>query len=258
MTNDIDDPGKDVYTGHGLLDVVKAVEAASEFSSGSSITDSVQITPTQLSFAFTLDELSVTVTKVGTGDLKITGVYLKNLDGSEYRYPAGREDGFPFGTYGILLDRSSYSQGSYQNTWYFGLSDGTYSAVTTTFSVGDERLAPDLGQAVVLLLDHDSGDVMRTSVLDISSGSASYEFKEVDSSKNYRILVGSDVDDNKIICEWGEFCDRLPARDSEYESFKLESDTEISPFFLKPISGIPTGTLGASGSSKSPGLYSGD
>jgi serine protease len=258
MTNDIDDPGKDVYTGHGLLDVVKAVEAASEFSSGSSITDSVQITPTQLSFAFTLDELSVTVTKVGTGDLKITGIYIKNVDGTKYRKPAGAGDDWVYGTYTLIADRSSYSQGSYQNTLYFGLSDGTYSSVTLTFSVGDERLAPDLGQAIVLLIDHDSGDVIRTSILDISSGSASYEFKEVDSSKNYRILVGSDVDDNKIICEWGEFCDRLPARDSEYESFKLDSDTEISPLIMKPISGISAGTLGVSEPSTSPGIYSGD
>ncbi len=258
MTNDIDEPGKDVYTGHGLLSVVKAVEAASEFSSGSSITESVDITPTQLSFAFTIQELSVTVKKVGSGDLKITGLYIKNGDGSKYRAPEETGNDFPFGTYTIIPDRSSYSQGSYQNTLYFALSDGTYSAVTLTFSVGDERLAPDLGQAIVLLIDHDSGDVVQTSTLDISSGTASYQFNNVDSSKNYRLSIGSDVDDNNIICEWGEFCDRLPARDSEYESFKLDSDTEISPLFMKPISGISAGTLGASGSSKSPGLYSGD
>ena len=44
MSDDIDEDGKDEYTGYGLQ-VAKAVDEASKFESGSSIQDSVLLSP---------------------------------------------------------------------------------------------------------------------------------------------------------------------------------------------------------------------
>lgn len=244
MTTDIDVAGKDVYTGYGLLDAVKSVEEASKFESGSAVKDSVNISPTQLQYAFTIDDLNVTITKVGSGDLSITGVYADQTDGVLYSAPSA---GLPFGTYRFSIDRSFYTEGSYQNTFYFGLSDGTYPRITATFAVGDERLAPNLGLAYALLIDDESGEVIQEKTLDISTGVANYEFSNIDSSKKYRISVGSDIDNDNLICQWGEFCDTIPStNDPENTFFTLDQNLTDVNLSLTPISAISIGSLNSS------------
>ena len=244
MTTDIDVAGKDVYTGYGLLDAVKSVEEASKFESGSAVKDSVNISPTQLQYAFTIDDLNVTITKVGSGDLSITGVYADQTDGVLYSAPSA---GLPFGTYRFSIDRSFYTEGSYQNTFYFGLSDGTYPRITATFAVGDERLAPNLGLAYALLIDDESGEVIQEKTLDISTGVADYEFSNIDSSKKYRISVGSDIDNDNLICQWGEFCDTIPStNDPENTFFTLDQNLTDVNLSLTPISAISIGSLNSS------------
>ena len=241
MSNDIDAAGKDIYTGYGLLDAVKSVEEASKFESGSAVKDSVNVSPTQLKYAFTIKDLNITITKVGSGNLSITGVYADQPDGIKFAAPGAE---LPFGTYQFSIDRSLYTEGSYQNTFYFGLSDGTYPRVTATFAVGDERQAPDLGTAYALLIDHETGDVVQEITLDISSGSAAYEFTNIDSSKKYRINIGSDIDSDNFICQWGEFCDSMPeSNDPESNYFTLDQNLTDVDFFLTPISAISLGSL---------------
>ena len=244
MSNDIDAAGKDIYTGYGLLDAVKSVEEASKFESGSAVKDSVNVSPTQLQYAFTIDDLNVTITKVGSGDLSITGVYADQTDGVLYYAPSA---GLPFGTYRFSIDRSFYTEGSYQNTFYFGLSDGTYPRITATFAVGDERLAPNLGLAYALLIDDESGEVIQEKTLDISTGVADYEFSNIDSSKKYRISVGSDIDNDNVICQWGEFCDTIPStNDPENTFFTLDQNLTDVNLSLTPISAISIGSLNSS------------
>jgi serine protease len=256
MTNDIDAVGKDIYTGYGLLDVVKSVDEASKFEAGSAVKDSVNVSPTQLKYAFTIKDLNITITKVGSGNLSITGVYADQPDGILYTAP---DTGLPFGTYKFSIDRSFYTEGSYQNTFYFGLSDGTYPRVTATFAVGDERLAPNLGVAYALLLDDESGDVVQELTLDISSGSSAYEFTNIDSSKKYRLLVGSDIDSDNFICQWGEFCDSMPeSNDPESNFFTLDQNLTDVDFFLTPISAISLGSLNSTQASSKAETFPGN
>ena len=172
MSDDIDEDGKDEYTGYGLLNVAKAIDEASKFESGSSIRDSVLLSPTQLDYAFTNDSLNVTINKIGSGDLTITGIFADQVDGVLYSAPG---EGLPYGTYTFSIDRDFYETGSYQNTFYFGMSDGTYPRIQATFSVGSPREAPNLGKVYLLLYDHDADDVLDSMVVDISSGSADFE-----------------------------------------------------------------------------------
>ncbi|MDC0365286.1 S8 family serine peptidase [Gammaproteobacteria bacterium] len=256
MTNDIDAVGKDIYTGYGLLDVVKSVDEASKFEAGSAVKDSVNVSPTQLKYAFTIKDLNITITKVGSGNLSITGVYADQPDGIKFT-PPGAE--LPFGTYQFSIDRSFYTEGSYQNTFYFGLSDGTYPRVTATFAVGDERQAPDLGTAYALLIDNETGDVVQEITLDISSGSAAYEFTNIDSSKKYRINIGSDIDSDNFICQWGEFCDSMPeSNDPEFNYFTLDKNLTDVDFFLTPISAISLGSLNSTQASSQAETFPGN
>jgi serine protease len=256
MTNDIDAVGKDIYTGYGLLDVVKSVDEASKFEAGSQVKDSVNISPTQLKYAFTIKDLNITITKVGSGNLSITGVYADLPDGIKYVAPGAE---LPFGTYQFSIDRSFYAEGSYQNTFYFGLSDGTYPRVTATFAVGDERQAPDLGTTYALLIDNETGDVVQEMMLDISSGSAAYEFTNIDSSKKYRINIGSDIDSDNFICQWGEFCDSMPgSNDPESNYFTLDQNLTDVDFFLTPISAISLGSLNSTQASSQAETFPGN
>lgn len=248
MTEDIDASGKDDYTGYGLLDVAKAVDEASKFESGSSIKDTARLQPTQLKYAFTNESLDVTITKIGNGDLSITGIYADQTDGILYSAPG---DGLPFGTYTFSIDRSFYTQGSYQNTFYFGLSDGTYSRIQATFAVGDPRENPNLGIAYVLLYDHETDEVISSETVDISSGSGSFQFTGLLSSKKYRISVGSDIDNDNYIGQWGEFFDSVPAfNDPDREFFSIDQNVEDVDINLVPISGIAFGALKANSNIK--------
>lgn len=256
MTNDIDTVGKDIYTGYGLLDVVKSVDEASKFEAGSAVKDSVNVSPTQLKYAFTIKDLNITITKVGSGNLSITGVYADQPDGIKFTAPGAE---LPFGTYQFSIDRSFYTEGSYQNTFYFGLSDGTYPRVTATFAVGDERQAPDLGTTYALLIDNETGDVVQEITLDISSGSAAYEFTNIDSSKKYRINIGSDIDSDNFICQWGEFCDSMPeSNDPESNYFTLDQNLTDVDFFLTPISAISLGSLNSTQASSQAETFPGN
>ncbi|MDA0345396.1 MAG: S8 family serine peptidase [Proteobacteria bacterium] len=243
MTDDIDAVGKDEYTGYGLLNVAKAVDEASRFEAGSPIKDSVIVSPTQLSYAFTNDALDVTIKKIGDGDLSITGIYADQVDGVFYSAPG---ENLPFGTYTFSIDREFYDTGSYQNTFYFGLSDGTFSRIQASFAVGDPRELPNLGSVYVLLYDHDADTVIDSKEIDISSGSANYEFANLESTKNYRISVGSDIDNDNFIGQWGEVFDSIPSyNDPERESFQVDQDLSGVNLSLTPISAISFNALEA-------------
>jgi serine protease len=242
ITTDIDLLGKDVKTGHGLLNVLLAVEEASKFTAGSNIKDSINMSPTQLNYGFTTNDLSVTLTKVGDGNLTITGVYADQTDGFLVKEPTA--SGLAFGTYTFSIEREKFKVGSYQNTFYFGLSNGSYPTIKATFSVGDERSTPDLGVAYILLIDEASGDVMQSKTIDISSGLADYKFDNVDSSKTYQLKVGSDIDNDNIIGQWGEVYDSMPPyNDPNSKSFTLTQNETGVNFSLTPISAISFGSL---------------
>ena len=76
-------------------------------------------------------------------------------------------------------------------------------------------------------------------VVDVSSGSADYEFTNLDPNKNYRISVGSDIDNDNFIGQWGEVFDSIPQyNDPESESFSVNQDITGADLNLTPISAI--------------------
>ncbi len=250
VTDDIGFAGKDSETGYGLLNVIKAVEEASLYeSSGSNIVTTVNITPKILPYAFTNDSLAVTITKVGDGDLSIEGVYADETDGWTYSGPQNLD----YGTYTFTVDRNEYPEGSYQNSIYFGMSDGSYELINVSFSVGSPRDNPNLGMAYVLLIDNDSDEVLQSVTVDITSGSGSYEFLQVDGSKNLRIVIGSDIDSDDIICGWGEFCDFMP-KEPGLDSFKLEENLTNVNFSMIPVSSIKFQSLSLQQTGKTFGM----
>ena len=113
--------------------------------------------------------------------------------------------------------------------------------------MGDERLAPNLGLAYALLIDDESGEVIQEKTLDISTGVVDYEFSNIDSSKKYRISVGSDIDNDNLICQWGEFCDTIPStNDPDNTFFTLDQNLTDVNLSLTPISAISIGSLNSS------------
>ena len=246
VSDDIGLPGKDDETGYGLLNVIKAVEGADLYqSSGPNLITTVNVTPKILPYAFTNDSLSVTITKVGDEDLSIEGVYADTVEGWLYSGP----ENFGYGTYTFIVDRDEYPEGSYQNSLYFGMSDGSYEFINASFSVGSPRDNPNLGIAYALLIDNDSEEVLQSIEVDITSGSGSYEFVQVDGTKNLRIVIGSDIDNDNTICGWGEFCDFMP-NEPGVDSFKLEENLANVNFSMIPVSAIKFQSLSLQQSGK--------
>ena len=131
------------------------------------------------------------------------------------------------------------------------MSDGTYSRIQATFAVGDPRENPNLGIAYVLLYDHETDEVISSETVDISSGSGSFQFTGLLSSKKYRISVGSDIDNDNYIGQWGEFFDSVPAfNDPDREFFSIDQNVEDVDINLVPISGIAFGALKANSNIK--------
>ena len=236
MTIDINDTGKDQNTGMGLLDVAKAVESAVNYEQNSSSTNAnAAPTPTILNYGFTSDSLQVTLSKYGSGSLSVEGLAADEPEGLTYTGPS-TSDGM--GTYTIYIDRTDSPKGSYQRTIYFNLSNSTQPRVMLTFSVGDEREAPDMGRIYALLFDADTEEVIASQELDLSTGEGDYSFTDLSSGK-YKIYVGSDIDDDNTICGWGEVCDYFPNTDTPTfdEEYTLDRDL-IVDFNLIPISAL--------------------
>jgi len=222
ITNDIGTPGKDNIYGYGLINAYKAVMQAQALHGGAAIAG-LDVNPRYVNLGLLLSETSITVSKIGTGELSVTTVE-KNADWLTVT-PDTSVDGNGFGNYTLSVDRPSLTQeGAYTGIVTFTSSSGTSVSVNVTVQVSFNNAAYTAGYHYVLLIKmNDAGaeegglaypagkpkSSAECGEIEYPSGCYEYSFRNVPPGQ-YLILAGSDRNNDGYIGDGGEFFGAYP------------------------------------------------
>jgi serine protease len=204
ITRDLGPPGYDEIFGHGLIDASQAVLAAQSIPGGDATTPSeavLAVSATSLHFESYRSALPIEMTNTGSGTLQITHI-TADVPWITITPASGT---VPVTAYAIV-DRADLATGVYAATLYItaDTSEGDHTmAIAVTMEVGEDTMG-DIGPTFVLVLDAETSHTVAHVQTDASQD---YAFTTpILPPGTYRIVAGTDRDDDGVICETGDAC----------------------------------------------------
>jgi serine protease len=226
LTDDIGAEGKDDEYGLGMLNLSKAFTAL--IDGGLDFTYAT-ITPGSLNFGYTDTERTITVNKIGDGDLSVTQIVPDNS--SLANVSAVDVDASGFGTYRVTLTRGDVPDGSYQSSITATISDETTTNITFTYAIGEERQRPDIGFTYLLLIN-DDGESVGGWYIDLRPEGVSFEVNDI-GIDSYYWLFSTEIDDDNYVGSYGEMVETYPELSSSAQYFDLiDEDINNSAVYL--------------------------
>ncbi|MCF6280626.1 MAG: S8 family serine peptidase [Candidatus Polarisedimenticolaceae bacterium] len=243
ITTDLGAIGRDDYFGHGLIDALKAVQAAETLAnSGVPPTPPaiIEVTPSQITFGLASDA-TVTVTNSGGGTPSVTGTV---SDSSWLSVTASAVDAEGLGEYAITIDRSGLSSSSstYQGSITFSLSTGSTVVVQVSMIIGIVDNTGSVGSLYILLLDSEYNILDQAIPVPQGNGIFDYQFDNVPPGE-YRIIGGSDIDNDIFICQMAEMCGGYPTADSMTPVNTINVNITDLDFVVDILANFGIGTL---------------
>lgn len=204
ITEDLGAPGRDDRFGHGLINAYRAVAAASN-GAGMPL-DSMPIltvTPPALNFGPVNSSFTVRVANGGGGSLVVNPPEEDSMGWLSLNPRVGTDG---LGAYQVNVERSGLAEGIYTATLSF-TSTANRVEVPIRMQVLSEASGPsDAGQQYVVLVDAATLEtVLHVPAVRRQDGSYSYRFSGVPAGV-YRIVAGTDSDNDGLICGSGEAC----------------------------------------------------
>jgi len=198
LTQDIGGPGRDNDFGYGLIDAFKAVTAA---SGQIPTTPSLVAFPSGLNFDKTLTRLTLSVSNGGGGLLHAQAAQ----SDATWLTLQPLVDANGLGSYMVSVDRRNLPKGEYSATITL-LSDVNTQTVPVFMSVA----ATDLNASVastqwIVLIDADTRQSVAATQATLGAQGYEFAFTGVVPG-DYYVVVGSDLDNDKFICDSGEAC----------------------------------------------------
>jgi serine protease len=222
LTDDVGPEGKDDDYGYGALNLSKGFTAL--IDGGLDFTYAT-ITPGSFGFGYTDTEKTITVSKVGSGELSITSI--EALDSTLTSVTASEIDSNGFGTYKVSINRANRPDGSYQSSVKAITNDDNQINVNFSYSVGAERTRPAIGYTLMYLVK-ESGDVEAAYRTQLPEGGVNFYVEDIPSGVYYW-LFSTSIDDDGYIGGYGEIWEYYPERASQYQYFELtDSDVQNS------------------------------
>jgi len=203
MTADIGDHGYDTEYGYGLLDAKKALKTAQLLNSGGSTTPPpiLSLTSYQAYIGTTTTKVSIQAVNEGGGSLSIIEV---TPTANEISI-APPDDPNGLGVYVISVDRTNLPAGSYSESVRFISNSGTKILDLHYEKLESGAIDPDGGKVYTLLYNMTTDTVEKQMSSTASSGTYSFSIDEIDPAV-YRLIAGSDIDNDCEICGAGEAC----------------------------------------------------
>ena len=257
ITTDLGSTGHDQHFGYGLLDAYRAVLAAA----GGTATDpgmpqppvieefppQLNVSPTSLNFGINSTELPLAVRNVGGGSLQILGIG-QNSGGYLDLIPS-EVDGNGVGTYTATLNRGSLGPGTYAAAYRFESNGGTVD-IPVLWQVGVSGATGDAGYQYILLVDAATEGTIQEYKAANRNGFYSFSFSGV-APGTYKVVSGSDNNNDFIICDPGESCGAYTTLD---QPITLTVDRSMSGIdFTVSFSGNFLGALSADKPAALPG-----
>jgi serine protease len=204
ITEDLGPLGRDDRFGHGLINGYRAVIAASN-AAGTPINPIpiLAINPSTLSFGSVRTNLLLSVANGGVGPLVVASP-TENSGGWLTLTPQVDANGL--GNYQVTVNRNGLVEGIYTATIVFSSTVST-TQVPVTMEVFRNATGPStVGQQYVLLVNASTLEVLRVvPAVRRQDGSYAYRFDRVPTGI-YRIVAGTDTDNDGRICESTEAC----------------------------------------------------
>ena len=226
LTDDIGIEGRDDEYGIGMLNLSKGFTAL--IDGGLDFTYAT-ITPGSFNFGYTDTEKTISLNKIGTGDLSVNG--LAASDSSLVDITPVEVDSSGFGTYKVTLVRGDVPDGSYQSSISASISDDTTVNVTFIYSIGEERQRPDIGYTYLLLIN-DDGEAEGGWYVQLGPEGVSFEVDNIPNG-SYYWLFSTEIDDDNYVGSYGEMVETYPELSSSAQYFDLvDEDINNSAVFL--------------------------
>jgi serine protease len=208
LTDDIAGDGPNIRNnsfGYGLINAQKAVTRALILDNSPPPDNPILgVSPTSLNFDAATDRFEITAQNVGTGNLQL----VSTTPGEPWITitPTANVGNDGLGTYLVTVDRISLN-----------LPDGIFSSQITLqsdantvnifviMSVGEAGIGGDVGFIYLLLVDADSGETINVVTPPVMNGAYTYSFSNV-AAGAYKLIAGTDADNDFTICDAGEAC----------------------------------------------------
>ena len=194
----------------------------------------------------------ITVANTGGGDPTLT-----NTSSSEtwLSIDADDVDANNLGDYRLTVDRTDLIEGIYQATASFEFDTANTLTITVSMQVGSLSSDGEAPQLYLVAVNQDlNGDNAETfGVLELD-GSISFSFDSI-AQGTYQLFAGSDIDNDLILCQFGESCGAFPTL-NEPVLITIEEDLEDISFVVEIIAGFTgiSATQASEGSKSISGL----
>lgn len=235
LTDDLGPVGRDNSYGYGLINAQRAVRAALE-AGGSSPADNplLSASASTLNFASTSDALELELRNGGQGELELL----------ELATPAPWLELTPLnvgtdglGLYRVQVDRSGLETGVYASD-ITARSSVNDLIIRVIMSVGGDDASANVGVIYVLLIEEGSEEPIDQSSAVVAEGQYKFSFNNLPIGR-YRVVAGSDADNDLFICDAGEACGAWLTVDQPLD-INLESNREDINFPVDYVISIPT------------------
>lgn len=243
LTNDLGTPGRDDQYGHGLIDALKAVQAA---QGNTDLPGTLVATPPAINLAPNVSSQTFTLSNGGTRALPVPSVAVTPANGWLAVTPPTSADGL--GTYTLRVNRAGLAPGAYSGS--IRLTSGTaVSTISVVMQVTATGVNPnsDLGHHYILLIDQD-GKAVQQSEARISGGVYNFQLAGVPAGE-YLLVAGSDADNSGSIGDWGEAAGAYRSM-SDPVALKVTGNVtglEFDSGFMFALTSAQSNSLGASG-----------
>ncbi len=233
LTDDLGTAGRDDLFGYGLINAQKSVLAALALAGGAGA-DPGPVLGSSLS-TVNLGVLAgsqvVRLSNLGTGSIQLLPGNISTSEVWLSVLPAA-VDGNGLGDYQLRVDRGSLSEGAYNATATFTPTDPGTNAVTisVTLQVPGANPQADAGLFYVIAVREDGSSEGSAAVVAASNGEYSWVLNDLPPG-SYRIVAGSDMDDDNFLCDAGESC-------GAYRTLDAAERIVVDPATEPEISGI--------------------
>lgn len=242
LTEDLGLPGRDDVYGYGLIDAHKAVVAAG----GADVEPVLVANPAALNYGTVITDLSLILGNGGGGTLTI------NAPTDDASWLVVTEDAVDLdknGTYVVSIDRSGLGDGTYTATITVTSSTNTVS-IPVVMQASSTAAPANAGFQYILLVDVATGEAVDQVAASAVNGRYSYSFTQVPAG-TYRILSGSDSNNDGFICDAGESCGSFLTL-TQPTDINLNENQSLNDFPTSYVTGFTGQSVESGGSTGRP------
>lgn len=242
LTVDIGAAGRDNSFGHGLIDALKAVQAAQDMGG----TAPAVLVSSASAFNFAPGSSSDTFSAAngGGGALSVTSVQLTPAGSWLSVTPPAAASGL--GTYTVNVNRTGLAPGAYSGSIRLvSAANSVTIPVVMQVTAGGTTTSSNLGQQYILLVNADTLATVYQVSAQPTNGVYNFQFTNV-AAGNYRLFAGSDPNNDDGLCDVGEACGAYVSLDSP-ALLTINSNRSGLDFFTGYVTAIGAAAQGLAG-----------